>query len=167
MQCAKAGELKGFRKVFCEPGEMKQAVFELNKRSFAYYNTEIADWYAESGTYEILVGASSDDIRLRKAVTVESTITIKKTYDAYVTMGELMEIPAGQQIVNGMMAGYQMPEISPEEKERILNDEDNVEDVAMDYAAMGMDMPLTKVADMSEGAFTEEAVMGIVQMLNQ
>ena len=60
-----------------------------------------------------------------------------------------------------------MPEISPEEKERILNDEDNVEDVAMDYAAMGMDMPLTKVADMSEGAFTEEAVMGIVQMLNQ
>ncbi len=160
-------ELKGFRKVFSEPGEMKQAVFELNKRSFAYYNTEIADWYAESGTYEILVGASSDDIRLRKAVTVESTITIKKTYDAYVTMGELMEIPAGQQIVNGMMAGYQMPEISPEEKERILNDEDNVEDVAMDYAAMGMDMPLTKVADMSEGAFTEEAVMGIVQMLNQ
>lgn len=160
-------ELKGFQKIFCEPGETKTAVFQLNKRSFAYYNTEISDWYAESGVYEILIGAASDDIRLQKAVTVESTTQIKKTYDAYVTMGELMEIPAGQQIVAGMMAGYQMPQMSPEEKERMLNDEEHIEDVPMDYAAMGMDMPLTKVADMSEGAFTKEAVMGIVAMLNQ
>ena len=36
----------------------------------------------------------------------------------------------------------------------------------MDYGAMGMDMPLCKVADMSNGAMTEEMVQGFVQMLN-
>ena len=36
----------------------------LNKRSFAFYNTETESWYAASGEYEILVGSSSRDIRL-------------------------------------------------------------------------------------------------------
>ena len=82
-------------------------------------------------------------------------------------MGELMNIPAAQQMMAGMMAGYQAPAMSEEEKERLLNDEEDQEDVAMDYAAMGMDMPLTKVADMSAGAFTPAMVDGFVQMLNQ
>lgn len=159
-------ELKGFQKVFCQPSETKTVEFTLNKRSFAYYNVEISDWYAESGIYEILIGAASNDIRLRGEVNVESTNAPKKTYDQFVTMGELMQHPAGQQLVAGMMEGYQMPSVSEEEKLRILNDEENNEDVAMDYGAMGMDMPLCKVADMSGGAMTEEMVQGFVQMLN-
>lgn len=159
-------ELKGFRKVSCLPGESKTVEFTLNKRSFAFYNVKISDWYAESGTYEILVGAASNDIRLTGRVQVVSTQTVPKVYDRFVTMGELMELPAGQQLLGSMMTGYQMPELSEEEKERLLNDEENSEDIAMDYAAMGMDMPLCKVADMSAGAMTEEMVQGLVQMLN-
>ena len=78
-----------------------------------------------------------------------------------------MALPAGQAVVQGMMAGYQMPAISEEERQRRLNDEEDTEDVAMDYAAMGMDMPLCKVADMSGGAMTEETVQAIVEALNQ
>lgn len=160
-------ELKGFQKVTCNPGETKTVEFALDKRSFAYYNVDISDWHAESGTYEILVGASSNDIRLTASVSVESTQAVPKAYDRFVTMGELMVHPAGGRIVAGMMAGYQQSAISEEEKERMLNDEENNEDVAMDYAAMGMDMPLCKVADMSGGAMAEEMVQGIVQMLNE
>ena len=54
-------ELKGFEKVFLEPGETKTVTMELNKRSFAWYNTELHDWFAASGDYEILVGASSSE----------------------------------------------------------------------------------------------------------
>ena len=159
-------ELKGFKKVYCEPGETKTVEFKLDKRSFAFYHVGISDWYAESGTYEILLGASSDDIRLQTEIQMESTVQIRKAYDKFVTMGELISIPAGQQLMAGMMAGYQAPALSDEERERILNDEENAEDVAMDYAAMGMDMPLCKVADMSNGALSEKMVQGFVQMLN-
>lgn len=65
-------ELKGFEKVFLEPGEEKRVAFALDKRAFAYWNTAISGWHVESGEFEILVGASSRDIRLRETVFVES-----------------------------------------------------------------------------------------------
>lgn len=160
-------ELRGFTKVFCTPGQTQTVTFTLNKRSFAYYHVGMHDWYAESGTYEILAGASSRDIRLRATVRMEATRVIPKTYDRFVTMGELMTLPAGQAVVQEMMAAYQMPAVSEEERQRRLNDEEDTEDVATDYAAMGMDMPLCKVADMSGGAMTEETVRTIVAALNQ
>jgi beta-glucosidase len=57
-------ELKGFEKIELAPGEEKTVTFKLDKRSFAYYNTEIRDWYVESGEFEILVGKSSKEIEL-------------------------------------------------------------------------------------------------------
>lgn len=57
-------ELKGFEKVFLEPGEQKSITISLDERAFAYYNTSISDWYVEPGKYEIRVGSSSRDIRL-------------------------------------------------------------------------------------------------------
>lgn len=56
-------ELKNFDKVFLEPGETKTVCMELDFRSFAYYNEALKDWFVESGTYGILIGASSRDIR--------------------------------------------------------------------------------------------------------
>lgn len=40
-------------------------------------------------------------------------------------------------------------------------------DVPMDYAAMGNDMPLIKVSDMTAGAFPHEAVYQLVDALNR
>ena len=56
-------ELKNFVKVELQPQEEKTVEMELDKRSFAWYNTDIHDWYAASGEYEILAAASSRDIR--------------------------------------------------------------------------------------------------------
>jgi beta-glucosidase len=66
-------ELKDFQKVFLQPGEEQQIEFFLEKRAFAYYNTQIKDWHVESGTFEILIGASSTDIRATGSVWVESS----------------------------------------------------------------------------------------------
>lgn len=65
-------ELNGFAKVFLKPGEQTCVSFRLDKRSFAYYNTAIQDWHVESGDFELLVGASSADIRLKETVWVQS-----------------------------------------------------------------------------------------------
>lgn len=64
--------LKGFKKVFLKAGESAEIEILLDKRSFAFYNTAIDDWYVESGDFEILVGASSRDIRLSEKVKVNS-----------------------------------------------------------------------------------------------
>mgnify|MGYP006291084465 CR=1 FL=1 len=65
-------ELKGFEKVALEPGEEKSVTFQLEERAFAHYNSASGDWQVESGSFGILVGTSSRDIRLRGEVAVES-----------------------------------------------------------------------------------------------
>ena len=65
-------ELKGFKKVFLEVGEEKEVEFTLDSRAFAYYNVLVNDWHVESGDFNILVGASSQDIRLEDTVNVTS-----------------------------------------------------------------------------------------------
>ena len=65
-------ELKGFKKVFLEAGEETTVTFTLDSRSFAYYNVLINDWHVESGDFNILIGASSKDIRLTGTVNVTS-----------------------------------------------------------------------------------------------
>ncbi len=66
-------ELKGLAKVELRPGEETAVTFELDQRAFAYYHTDARDWYVEPGTFEILVGASSRDLRLSKTVEIVST----------------------------------------------------------------------------------------------
>lgn len=67
-------ELKAFAKVELAPGEAKTVTFTLDKRAFAYWHAGLHDWYAESGEFELLVGSSSRDIRLRTTVEVESSV---------------------------------------------------------------------------------------------
>lgn len=63
-------ELKGFDKVFLKKGEKSKVEISLDESSFSYYKTGIHDFGYDPGKYEILVGTSSDDIRLRKTITI-------------------------------------------------------------------------------------------------
>lgn len=65
-------ELKGFKKVFLNPGEETTVEIELDKRSFAFYNVLVHDWCVESGDFVIKVGASSRDIKLEGKVNVSA-----------------------------------------------------------------------------------------------
>jgi Fibronectin type III-like domain len=56
-------ELQAFDKVFLQPGETKNATLTLDKYSVGYYDTEIPAWIAEEGVFNVLIGASSADIR--------------------------------------------------------------------------------------------------------
>ena len=58
-------ELKGFAKVSLKPGESRQADIELRPSALAFYDVTLKKWKAERGEYEIQVGVSSRDIRLR------------------------------------------------------------------------------------------------------
>jgi beta-glucosidase len=57
-------ELKDFHKVYLEPGETKRVIFSLDQRALAFYDPMQAGWVVEKGAYEVLIGSSSQDIRL-------------------------------------------------------------------------------------------------------
>jgi len=57
-------ELKGFSKVFLQPGESKTVTVSLNENAFQYYDDIKNDWVKEKGFYDILVGGSSRSIKV-------------------------------------------------------------------------------------------------------
>lgn len=61
-------ELKGFVKVSLKAGESKKVNITLNKKDFAFWDINIGDWKVEPGEFEICVGASSNDIRLKSKI---------------------------------------------------------------------------------------------------
>lgn len=67
-----AKELKGFAKVELEPGETRSISVDLDERAFAFYDVASAGWQVESGDFDILIGASSADIRTVARVSVSS-----------------------------------------------------------------------------------------------
>lgn len=163
-------ELKGFAKVFCMPGETKRVTFKLDKRSFAYYDTDLHDWYVESGAFEILIGASSRDIRLREVMIVESTVEKKIKYTLETPLSDIFSNPAAAQFLLPMLNFGALGEesrIFPEEKRSIMDDEEDNRELAIDEERIGRDMPIGKIVDFSGGAFTEDRLKGILEILNR
>ena len=58
-------ELKAFQKVKLEPGASRNVTVQLDKNAFSFYDETKSEWVVEPGKFEILVGSSSRDIRLR------------------------------------------------------------------------------------------------------
>ena len=65
-------ELKGFQKVELQPGESQTVRFTLNPRALAFYDPQREGWVAETGQFEVRVGASSRDIRARAAFALKA-----------------------------------------------------------------------------------------------
>ncbi|KAI0126905.1 glycoside hydrolase family 3 protein [Xylariales sp. AK1849] len=68
-------ELVAFEKVFLEAGETKHLTIPLDKYAVGYYNDSLSAWIAEEGTFKLLVGASSTDIRQSASFEVKKSFT--------------------------------------------------------------------------------------------
>lgn len=72
--------MRAFDKVFLDAGETKIATLVIDKYSVGYWDTDLGDtatggWIAEEGAFEVLVGASSADIRAKIGFEVEESFT--------------------------------------------------------------------------------------------
>jgi beta-glucosidase len=63
-------ELKAFQKIRIEPGSSQRVEIELGREAFRFWNPATKQWTVEPGEFEIRVGASSSDIRLKQTVQV-------------------------------------------------------------------------------------------------
>ena len=71
-----AKELKGFARVTLAPGEKQRITIMLDDKAFRFWNVQSNRWEIEGGEYELLVGASVEDIRLCEKISVHGTATV-------------------------------------------------------------------------------------------
>ncbi len=64
-------ELKSFARIQLKPGESRKVEMTISKDAFAYYNADNSKWTVDPGKYEIMIGNSSRDIRLKDVVTLK------------------------------------------------------------------------------------------------
>jgi beta-glucosidase len=87
-------ELKRFAKVSLAAGESRQVTFVLDERDLAFWSTLDGRWVVEPGAFEIAVGASSRDLRLRRVVDV-SVEPPARPLTARSTLAEWLADPDG------------------------------------------------------------------------
>lgn len=59
-------ELKDFKKIFLEAGESKRISFKIDKEKLSFYDQKL-EWITEPGKFDLMIGSSSDDIRLKQS----------------------------------------------------------------------------------------------------
>jgi beta-glucosidase len=63
-------ELKGFEKIALKVGEVREVKLPLTPRSFSFYDNYRHTWILEAGRFELLIGSSSRDIRVRAMIDI-------------------------------------------------------------------------------------------------
>jgi len=148
-------ELKGFQKVELQPGEKKTVKFALDRRAFAYYNTELGDWHVESGVFDILIGASSRRILLQSAVEVEGGTAVPVTYHRNTVIGDLLANPQ-----TADMGKYFVDKAAKLYLEDMLGHNPDMMIAILQYK------PLRCLVAVGKGAYTEEMLAEDLAKLN-
>jgi len=98
-----AKELKGFAKVELQPGETRTMTIPLDFRAFAYYHPGYRQWVTEDGEFDILIGASSADIRCTETVTLQSSLKLPSLLNNLSTIRDWLEDPKGKVIAEPLI----------------------------------------------------------------
>lgn len=140
-------ELKGFAKVALQPGESKTVSIPLDFRAFAYYDPAHGQWVTEDGEFDILVGASSADIRGCATVTLQSTLQLPTLLNDESTVRKWLGDPAGEQILR--------PIFDELMKNGGLFNTNDPSDDPMDLISFMLDTPLRSFFHFQEGSLTQ------------
>ncbi len=152
-------ELKGFQKVYLEPGQSKTVTFTLDKRAFAYYNVAIHDFYVESGDFTIMIGASSQDIRHTVSVYVEGTTQIPTDFTLFTPIADVLESKKGKKILAPII-----DKLLEGRKEGDATDTAMGEGGDKMFRNMVMEMPILSLA--SFGIVTTDEVEALLAKIN-
>ncbi len=146
-------ELKGFAKVELQPGETKTVSIPLNFRAFAYYDPAHSQWVTENGDFDILIGASAEDIRCTTTVTLESTLQLPSVLHRESTIRAWLDDPSGK-VAFEPMYQQMMGQLT-----RVFggDDGDSSATIGMDTAGFMLDMPLLSILHFQEDALTQPA----------
>lgn len=106
-------ELKGFTKVMLQPGETKRAEVVLDEDAFAYYVPHLNRFAVETGIFEIQVGASCTDIRLKEELWFESKDDVRMPLTMNDMFGEFLRDDRYESAARKLMDTYGIHEGNP------------------------------------------------------
>ena len=149
-------ELKAFDKIELEPGESKDVSFTLNKRDFSYYSKVYDRWLAESGKFEILVGSSSRDIRLKGSLSLSNTEKLNYKMTEFSFFSEFWTNPQLKPLLIAFMPKW-IKAMTPEGKPV---EEAKIEDFLQQQ-------PLIKFPYFTGGEVDEQKIQAFVEKINQ
>jgi beta-glucosidase len=98
-------ELKAFAKVEIKPGKTKTITFTLDREAFWYFDVVKNGWSLEAGEFEILVGASSRDIKEKRSVILEPEPRGSRLHTG-LTLSTLMADPEGHAVISKHAGGF-------------------------------------------------------------
>lgn len=158
-------ELKGFEKVSLAPGETKTVHFELDKRAFAYWHSELGDWYVESGEFRVQICANSREVLLEAPVRVEGTVRLPVTYTMDSIVVDLMADPRAARIMASL--GPLTGALPPAAADEGLQSEVSTAAISPEMmAAMLRYSPLRSLVAFSGGAMSFEDLEKLLALLN-
>lgn len=152
-------ELKGFEKVSLKPNETKTVSVKLCKRSFAFYNEEIKDWYIPEGMYSIEVGQSSRDILLSKEVYIKSEPVLTNEYSYDSISEEILSDPR----ISDYFESFMSAKVPPVEKSEVAQESMNEE---MDKAGF-LYAPLRNSLYFTDNAIKYEDLDELLEGINK
>ena len=151
-------ELKGFEKIALNSGEEKTVGFQLDRRAFAYYDTDGSDWRVKSGTFVILIGKSSREIVLSAPVEVTSEENPHPYFTLNSTFGDLMACERTHLFIANLIQFY-APTGNQEDDGMGMGTVERQQ-------ALYRDMPLRAAISFSGGRITREMLQGMLEKIN-
>lgn len=144
-------ELRGFQKVYLEPGEEQQVSVTLDRRAFECYTPALHKWVVEGGEYEILVGRSSREILLTASVMVDSVEAVKR-FSPQAQVGHFVKEPQFKEALSTASSAVQ--EFFDPDKNPIL--------------PLGLAIPFGQFgdADLGQGKLNQALIQKVVSRLN-
>jgi beta-glucosidase len=98
-------ELKAFAKVELAPKQTKTVTFTLDREAFWYFDVIRNTWTTEPGDFEILVGGSSRDIRLRETFALVPQPRSSRLHTG-LTVQTLLDDADGRAILSKYIGGF-------------------------------------------------------------
>jgi beta-glucosidase len=158
-------ELKGFAKVELQPGETKTVSIPLDFRAFAYYHLGHHQWITENGEFDLLIGASSADIRHTLTVTLQSTLDLPCLLDRESTAREWLADRRGKPVLEPVLR-----QMESEWRKLMSGDGGNAassDTLGMDMMGMLMDMPVISILYFQQDALPRSPEEMVADMLEK
>ncbi len=144
-------ELKGFEKLSLAPGEAREVAFQLGERSFATWDTRTHGWRIEGGEFELRVGASSRDVRLRANVWLAGTGG-RPALTQLTPIRLFLDLPGGAEAIAPLVA-------------RAFGANINAENARQTLLGMFGDTPVGKLSLFSRGTVTHAEIGSLIAAL--
>ncbi len=143
-------ELKGFAKVFLEPGESREVRIVVRRSDLAYWDTRVDAWVVEGGAYTLEVGASSRDIRVTATAEVAGdAVNVPLTLES--SIGEVLANPAAAEALSKIFVASgdgQAPALDPA------------------VLAMAASMPIGRILSFGDFGIGEEEIQRLLDAAN-